>query len=76
MDQYADVRFHVPPECQGQIVEAAYGLLDDGETVIMRLTDRSMPIGHPERVTYTDLGELPEDEEFEPWNYEPSVGGE
>lgn len=50
------VRFDVPARFQGQIVETAFGGFGRSENdygdEYRRVTDQSMPIGHPERVTY------------------------
>ncbi len=65
-------RWHVPPECQGQIIELAYGVAEDG-IPMRRTTDRS-----DHSVAYTLLDQEAFDAldegEWEPWNREPSIG--
>lgn len=61
----------VPPECQGQMVEVAYASTECG--VVRRITDRSVPAGHPERESYTFCEWEDLEGEFEPWNEAPAV---
>lgn len=52
------IRFDVPARNQGQIIEVAYGdrmavtAENDAGAPWKRVTDTSLPPGHPERVTY------------------------
>lgn len=56
----------VPPRCQGQIVEVAYGTDEDGEPW-QRVHDRSCG-----EITYT-RGYWTDDSKWEPWNAEPTA---
>lgn len=58
-------RMHVPPECQGQIVEWSYGWTDDGLPV-RRAHDK----GDGETRYWYGKDQCPDD--YEPWNCEPS----
>ena len=63
--------WHIPPACQGQIVEVAYG--SDGESFYRRTTNRS-----DRSVTYAaadvaDCGCDDECDHWSPWNREPSA---
>lgn len=58
-----DLSWHVPPECQGQIVERAYAI--DGDSLYRRISDRS---DRSERYEVREIGPA---EEPEPWNREP-----
>ena len=40
MTDYENLRFYVAPRDACQIVEVAYAMADDGETIVMRTTDR------------------------------------
>jgi hypothetical protein len=65
--------WHVPPSCQGQAVERAYGVDEDGDGWL-RVTDRSRPMTPvEERVTYYHLGTIVEDA-WGPANSEPRAG--
>lgn len=55
--------WHVPPECQGQIIEVAFGMADDG-IVVRRTFDRS------DRSVCYATAEL--EGEWDPWNGSPS----
>ena len=60
--------FHVPPRCQGQIVEYAYAC--DADLVYVRVRDRSD--GRVEYRCYEhDEGEAGD---WQPWNVEPNYG--
>lgn len=54
----AGTRWDVPQQNAGQIVEVAYGgsararYQHDSDAVYKRITDKSIPVGDPERVTY------------------------
>ncbi|MFA5154784.1 MAG: hypothetical protein WC554_19720 [Clostridia bacterium] len=73
MSDYSKLNFSVAPQDQGQIVEVAYALADDdGEAVVVRTTDQSIPTGRPGRVSYEERT-LPDGEEFEPWNGAPRL---
>lgn len=54
--------WHVAPEDQGQIVEIAYALSDDGERIYRRTVDHS----DPDDVMYESIGS--DGVDFEPWN--------
>lgn len=57
--------WHIPPACQGQIVEVAYSTDDDG-CPIRRATDRS------DGSTSYQIGTETAREDYEPWNEEPN----
>lgn len=60
--------WHVPPACQGQMVEIAYGIDDDGYPW-RRTTDLS-----DRSVSYQALDEAQlSDDSWQPWNREPSI---
>lgn len=61
--------FHVPPRCQGQTVEYAYGMWMG--VVYRRITDRSIGPDRPGRVTYAQ-SQARLDDEGDYWNGEPS----
>ena len=66
-----DLKFHVPPECQGQIVEVSYA----GEHpagIIRRVHDRSDRITSHSVCAWEDF-DGDDDREFDPWNSEPVV---
>jgi hypothetical protein len=64
-----DLTFHVPPACQGQIVEYAYAC--DADHVYEKITDRS-----DRSVKFIAYEHAEGDEPFEPWNHEPNFGDE
>ena len=59
--------YHVPPACQGQIVETAY--MQVGDILLRRTTDRS-----DLSVSYSMIAL--EDDSVEPWNATPTVSGD
>lgn len=59
--------WHVPPECQGRIIELAYGL-DTWETAWRRTLDRSTGITTYDELDWDDLQGM-----WEPWNRAPEV---
>lgn len=68
-----EVRYHVPPRCQGQIVEYSYALWADGcggSVLVRRREDRSTG-----EVSY-DVALPQDDEEGDFWNGEPTPAGE
>lgn len=48
-----DLRFYVPPRARGQIVERAYTVDWETDTLWRQCTDRSIGEGMPGRVTYS-----------------------
>jgi hypothetical protein len=60
------LKFHVPPRCQGQMVEIAYAATEDGHVVKAR-TDRSEP---GEGSTYV-ISAMLKDDDGDYWNGEP-----
>ena len=67
--------FHVAPEDQGQTVEHAWGRADgDWDcAVVLRITDRSYPVGHAERVRY-EVYQADDSVDWQPWNESPAIG--
>jgi hypothetical protein len=66
-----ELKFHVPPVCQGQIVERAFAC--DGDFIYEKITDKS------DRSVTVVVYDHPEDANegsFEPWNSEPDCGDE
>ena len=61
-----DLRFYVAPEDQGQIVEIAYAMTDDGD-VVRRRRDAS------DRSETAEMFLAPDDV-FDPWNGAPRLG--
>ena len=59
----------VPPECQGQTIEYAYGTAEDG--VVMRVHDRSKLVG-PQHY-YAPWEAVAEPDAWAPWNAEPEI---
>lgn len=65
--------WHVPPRCQGQIVEVSYGVWADGHggsLVARRAEDRS-----DGSVTYA-VAPAADDDQGDYWNAEPTPAGE
>jgi hypothetical protein len=58
--------FHVPPKCQGQIIEFAFAAYD-GDGVVRRTIDLGQPDSEPEYYWGHLVGD------FEPWNDIPEV---
>lgn len=56
--------WHVPPVCQGQIVEVAYGVGEDA-IAYRRVTDRS------DRSVRHEMADEEPDTSWNPWNSEP-----
>ena len=57
--------FHVPPTCQGQIVEIAYAFM--GDVVVRRTTDTS-----DQSVTF-EVADAATVDGDDPWNQEPTA---
>ena len=72
-NEFDCLRWHIPPENQGQIVEVAYAACDG--MAFRRVTDRSYTPGDERRTSYEGcmFDDLPEDFEWGPWNEEPEV---
>jgi hypothetical protein len=68
MSKWERIQYHIPPECQGQIVEVSYGC--DEDYVYRKTFDRS------DRTTTYSRFEPFYDDDFQPWNREPSYGEE
>lgn len=65
-------RWIVPPECQGQLVEVAYGGSSDG-MLYRRCYDRSDRTTSYAWADAADCGCTDECRCFEPWNREPTA---
>ena len=67
--------WHVAPEDQGQIEERAYGADWEIGILWLRVTDQSIALGEPGRVSYrrADADDLTG--QWEPWNGAPAVDG-
>lgn len=66
--QLDELTWHVPPRCQGQIVEYAYAVDGDREVLWERVTDCS---DGSVSYSYADLADV--DGDVEPWNEMPEV---
>jgi hypothetical protein len=67
------ISWHIPPACQGQIVEVAYGIDSEYEVVVRRITDRSDNSVQYAKAPIDALPALLDRWDFEPWNYEPKI---
>jgi hypothetical protein len=68
-EAFHDLKFIVPPMCQGQMVEYAYAC--DADLIYVKIFDRS------DRTLKYSIHEHPENAkegDWEPWNRTPAVG--
>jgi hypothetical protein len=65
-----DLIWHVPPSCQGQIVEYAYASDVENQRYLCRVHDKA---GFLETTIYECPFDKAPDVVWEPWNREPEI---
>lgn len=67
--------FHTPPNHKGRTVERSYAADWDNDRILMKIEDRSLPPGSPNREKiFSRPAYKGEDETFQPWRVEPRDG--